>query len=172
LSRRISVGFAALSLALGAAGCGDDDEEPAGTTAEPPATETAPVTETETVPTETLPTDTVTVPQEVEPPPEEQPGGAGDEEPAQSQAAFTGRGGLIRPRVIRVPPFIAIRIELRSTDGGEYGLSCAGRTLRVDADVETASTRLAGRRPGEAVRCTPLGEHNGVAVSASAEPGP
>jgi hypothetical protein len=167
LSSGISVGFAALFLALGGAGCGDDDEEPAATTAEPPATETAPATVTETVPAET-----VTVPQEVEPPPEEQPGGAGDEEPAQSQADFTGRDGRIRPALIRVAPFIAIRIQLRSADGGDYGLDCRGRRLQVDAEIETASTRLAGRRPGEQVRCDPLGAHNGVAVSASAEPGP
>jgi hypothetical protein len=150
------------------AGCGDDDEETADTGTTPPAqTEQATATEEE------RPAETETAPaEEPAPPPEEQPGGAGDEEPAQSQAAFTGQGGRLTPPRVRVPPFIAIRVELRSADGGEYGLSCGGRTLRVDADVETASTRIAGRRPGDRLRCAPLGGHNGVIISASAEPGP
>jgi hypothetical protein len=167
LALRSCVGLLALVLVVAAAGCGDDDEEPADT-ATAPSTQTEPPTTTTEAerPTETEPEP------EQEPPPEQQPGGAGDEEPAQSQAAFTGRGGRITPARVRVPPFIAIRIQLRSADGGEYGLSCGGRTLRVDADIETASTRVAGRRPEDRLRCTPLGAHNGVVVSASAEPGP
>ena len=157
---------------LAAAGCGDDDEEPADTSTAP---STQADTATETAPAE--PAETVPVPEdededEAEPSPEDQPGGAGDEEPAQSQAAFTGRAGRVTPAVVRVAPFIAIRVQLRSADGGFYGLSCRGRALRVDADIESASTRIAGRRPGERVRCSALGPHNAVAVSASAEPGP
>ena len=124
-----------------ARGCGDDDEEPADTATAPPrsghATETGRAAETRPCPRS-----------EAEPSPEDQPGGAGDEEPAQSQAAFTGRGGRVTPAVVRVAPFIAIRLQLRSADGAAYGLSCRGRTLRVDADIETASTRIAGRRAG------------------------
>ena len=155
---------------LGAAGCGGDDEEESpesSTSTAPPATQTTP-----DAPTETSPPDRTTPPEEAEPPPEEQPGGAGDEEPAQSLALFTGVRGEVRPRTVRVPPFIAIRVQLRSADRGEYGLVCAGRAVRVDADIATASTRIAGRRPGQQVRCAPLGEHNGVSVVASAEPGP
>ena len=157
---------------LVAAGCGDDDEDSADTATAP---STAADTATETAPDEPAETETEaeTVPEdEAEPSPEDQPGGAGDEEPAQSQAAFTGRGGRVTPAVVRVAPFIAIRLQLRSADGAAYGLSCRGRALRVDAEIETASTRIAGRRPGETVRCTALGSHNSVAVSASAEPGP
>jgi hypothetical protein len=149
-------------------GCGDDDEEAADTATTRPA-QTEPDTPTDPE----RPADTVTTPPaEPAPPPEEQPGGAGDEEPAQSQAAFTGQGGRLTPPRVRVAPFIAIRVELRSADGGEYGLSCGGQVLRVDADIETASTRIAGRRPGDRLRCEPQGGHNGVTISASAEPGP
>ena len=35
----------------------------------------------------------------------------GDEEPARTLALFTGRGGRISPRVIRVPAFISVRVE-------------------------------------------------------------
>ena len=154
---------------LALAGCGDDDEE------EPAGTASAPSTQAETETEAEAPPDAPPQPSpeaEAEPSPEEQPGGAGDEEPAQSQASFTGRGGRVTPRVVRVAPFIAIRIELRSADGGVYGLNCRGRPLRVDTDIATASTRIAGRRPGEKVRCASLGPHNPVVVSASAEPGP
>ncbi len=49
--------------------------------------------------------------------PEDEPGGAGDEEPARTLALFTGEGGRITPRTVRVPAFISIRVELRSEDG-------------------------------------------------------
>ena len=64
VSIRLSVGFAALFLMLATGGCGDDDEEGAGTTAttEAPATQTAPTTVTETTSDE--PAATVTVPEE------------------------------------------------------------------------------------------------------------
>jgi hypothetical protein len=155
-------------------GCGDDDEEAASTSTAPSTPADTGTTE-ETAPGE--PPTTVTAPPEEghggDPvPPEQQPGGAGDEEPAQSQAAFTGRGGRLTPATVRVAPFIAIRVELRSADGGPYGISCRGRALRVDADIATASIRIAGRRPGERVRCSSLGPHNPVTISASAEPGP
>jgi len=167
---RLSVGLSALALVLAVAGCGDDDEEPAAT-ATTPSTQAETDSEAETAPAE--PPATVSVPEEeAAPPPEEQPGGVGDEEPARSQASFTGRGGRITPRAVRVAPFIAVRIELRSADGGTYGLSCRGRSLRVDADIATTSTRIAGRRPGDRVRCAALGPHNPVVISASAEPGP
>ena len=166
--RRLAIAAASAILVVG--GCGDDDEEPAET-ATAPSTQTEP--ETTTTDAE-RPAETTTVPEAEQPPPppEEQPGGAGDEEPAQSQAAFTGRSGRVTPPRVRVAPFIAIRIQLRSADGADYGLSCGGRTLRVDADIETASTRTAGRRPGDRLRCSPLGSHNGVTIAASAEPGP
>ena len=55
----------------------------------------------------------------------------GDEVAASSQALFTGRGGKLSPRWSSVPPFIAIRVELRSADGGAYELRGGGKTLRV-----------------------------------------
>ena len=58
--------------------------------------------------------------------PEDEPGGAGDEEPARTLALFTAENGRITPRVVRVPAFISIQVELRSKDGREYG--CASAT--------------------------------------------
>ena len=103
--------------------------------------------------------------------PEDQPGGAGDEEPARSQAAFTGRGGRITPRLVRVPPFISIRVELRSADGAAYALAARGRTIRVDREISSASSTFAGLRPGRRLVLRAGGGRT-VAVEASAEPGP
>ncbi|MEJ7788750.1 MAG: hypothetical protein WKF29_02595 [Thermoleophilaceae bacterium] len=101
--------------------------------------------------------------------PEDQPGGAGDEIPARAQAMITGRGGRLSPRVIRVPPFIAVRVELRSADGRRYRLSAAGKTLRVRGRRSDAAT-FDGLRPGRRLLMTGTGGR--VVVEASAEPGP
>jgi hypothetical protein len=176
--------LAALVLAL--AGCGGDDDEPAGTTeaAPPPTAEPAP-TETEAEPeteeAETEETEAEPEPAEpseptepAEPPasPEDQPGGAGDEEPARALALLTGENGRISPRRVRVPAYISIRVELRSRDGREYGLTFDGDTIRVSGGLSSVSTTIDGLRPGEAVVGTPTGPGNRVRIEATAEPGP
>jgi type IV secretory pathway VirB10-like protein len=175
----------ALALLLAAVGCGGDDEEPAATTeAQPPPTaEAAPTAtqETEAAPAETeaeepepAPEPAEPAPAETEPPvsPEDQPGGAGDEEPARSLALFTGEGGRITPRTIRVPAFISIRVELRSQDGRQYGLRFGDDTIRVSGGLSSASTTIDGLRPTEAIVGTPTGPGNRVRIEATAEPGP
>jgi hypothetical protein len=155
----------ALVLALGA--CGDDDDEER-------AEETAPEVVTEE--TETEPETEIETETEPSTSPEDQPGGAGDEEPARTLAMFTGEGGRIIPRVVRVPAFISIRIELRSADGREYGLAFATATSRVRISVSgalgSASSTLDGLRPGQAVTGTPIGTGTPVRIEATAEPGP
>jgi hypothetical protein len=166
-----------LACLLLLAGCGGDDEERAATVTETQTEGSAPeptVTETQPQPEETQPelepTETVEPPPETSP--EEAPGGAGDEEPARSLALFTGKGGRITPPVIRVPSFISIRIELRSRDGGEYGLRFPGDTIRVSGALSSVSTTIDGLRPGAAVVGTPIGEGSRVRIEATAEPGP
>lgn len=162
---------ALLVLALAAAGCGGDDEKP------PARGDTG---AERTVPpggdTERQPTQTERPPPEKgqaeRPPPEEGEGGAGDEEPIRSDAVFTAGGGRISPRLVRVPPFVAVRIELRSGDGRAYGLVVKGRTLQVGPGKRRASVLLEGLRPGRRYTGAPVGARNTVAVEASAEPGP
>jgi hypothetical protein len=101
--------------------------------------------------------------------PEDRPGGAGDEIPASTQALFTGRAGRISPRIVRVPPFIAVRVELRSGDGATYELSGAGKTLRA-AGGSAEPVVFDGLRPGK--RLTLTGAGGRVFIEASAEPGP
>jgi hypothetical protein len=175
-----------LTLVLAVGACGDDDDESAEATATTPAETTTEESAPETTPDETeTETDTETE-QEPEPEtdtetapsasPEDQPGGAGDEEPARTLAMFTGEDGRIVPRVVRVPAFISIRVELRSADGQEYGLAFATDTSRVRVRVSGAlgsvSSTIDGLRPGQAITGNPIGNGTPVRIEATAEPGP
>jgi hypothetical protein len=175
----------ALALLLALAGCGGDDDESAGTTeAQPPPTAEPAPTETENTETEAETEETEAEPEPdpapaeptepAEPPasPEDQPGGAGDEEPARALALLTGENGRITPRRVRVPAYISIRVELRAQDGRQYGLRFGDDTLRVSGGLSSVSTTIDGLRPGEAVVGTPLGPGNRVRIEATAEPGP
>jgi hypothetical protein len=158
-----------VALVLALAGCDGDDEE--GSSSAPAATaptETAPTnpTATEQQPPEP---ETETVPAES---PEEQPGGAGDEEPARTLALFTGENGRITPRVVRVPAFISIQVELRSKDGREYGLRFGDVGITAGDELNSVSTTIDGLRPGEAIVGKPTGAGGRVRIEATAEPGP
>jgi hypothetical protein len=170
-SRRCAVCATVLLLALAA--CGGDDEPDAtsgASTASPDtagSTESAgPRTDTATAPAQPPATST-------SPSPEDQTGGAGDEVAAESQALLTGRGGRITPRVVRVPAFISIRVELRSADGAPYVLRFGRRTLAVRTELPSISHRFAGLRPGDAlIGESAEGTGNTVRIEATAEPGP
>ena len=165
------------SLFLLVAGCADDDDDAATTPTAPAATET---TETETAPEVETETETETQTQaeteteiETEASPEDQPGGGGDEEPARSQALFTAQGGRVTPRVVRVPAFISVRVELRARDDGPYILTIEGQRIEAGGQLSSGSVSLDGLRPGDAYVGTLSGNASGrVRVEATAEPGP
>jgi hypothetical protein len=171
---RARAGAALAALALALAGCGGDDEEEGPTTATGADTATVETTETtataDTTETEALGTATPETTPSTSP--EDVPGGAGDEEPAATQALLTAEGGRITPRVVRVPAFIAIRVVLRSADGSEYALRFGDETLRAGGQLESVSTLLDGLRAGDAVVGVPQGAGNRVRIEATAEPGP
>jgi hypothetical protein len=104
--------------------------------------------------------------------PEDEPGGAGDEEPARTLALLTADNGRIAPRVVRVPAFISIQVELRSKDGREYGLRFGDVTIRAGGGLNSTSTTIDGLRPGDAIVGRPTGPGNRVRIEATAEPGP
>jgi hypothetical protein len=169
LSARCLAALALAGAAL-AIGCGGDDD---GSAERTPADRSTPAT----VPTETTPPrtetqsegeETVGVPGQTSP--EEQQGGAGDEVPARSLALITGRGGRLSPRLVQVPPYIAVRVELRSADGARYSLRGRGRSLEAGGDLSSVATTFAGLRPGRSLVLT--GPQGRVTVEASAEPGP
>src|SRR5215210_1362852 len=165
------VSVALIALALAVSGCGGDDEDsstaPAVTEVQTGATESVP-TETEAG-TEAAPPATETTPTES---PEDMPGGAGDEEPARTLALFTARDGQIRPRVVRVPAFISVQVELRSADGATYKLTFGDVGLEAGGELNSVSTTIDGLRPGEAIVGKPSGAGNRVRIEATAEPGP
>lgn len=173
--KRLLAAMLAVGMVLAVSACGGDDEQERTTSA--PETQTE-QTEPEPTVTESEPEETEPKPEPTEeekPPetsPEEAPGGAGDEEPARSLALFTGAGGQITPPVVRVPSFISIRVELRSSDGRPYALRFAGETIRVSGGLASVSTTLDGLRPGAALVGTPVGPGTPVRIEATAEPGP
>jgi hypothetical protein len=147
--------------------CGSDDEE--ADTAE--TTATTPVSPPVTTPPPEAKTPDKGKDPDEEPrtvPPEEQ---QGDEEPIRSEAVFTGKGGRLTPREIRVPAFIAIRVLLRSSDDGSYSLKIGGKTLSIGGGgTGLDELDLDGLLPDESYKGTsPQGD---VKVVASAEPGP
>jgi len=165
-------------FALGLAACGGDDEDDNGATGYGAGTKTE---QTDTATTDTTPTVTETTetggeaegggakpPSTV--PAEDQEGGVGDEVPASSQALVTGDGGKLSPATVRVPPFIAIRVQLRSADGVEYELTGGGKTLEAGGEIESAGTTFDGLRSGEKLVLS--GPQGKVTVIANAEPGP
>jgi hypothetical protein len=160
--------LAVLAALAVVSGCGGDSE-PTDTTAKPPArtrtTSTsapvAPAPQTDTAAPKSTPSTS---------PEDTQTGGAGDETPARSQALLTGRGGRISPRVVRVPPYIAIRVELRSADGRTYELRFGRRRVRAGGQVSSVSASFAGLRPGKTL--VGVGRGSRVRIEANAEPGP
>jgi hypothetical protein len=140
---------ALIAAVLVPAGCGGDDEKTPTTQAGTARTEAAATTS-----------------------PEDLPGGAGDEEPARVLALFTARGGRITPRVVRVPAFIQVKVELRSADGQTYGLRFGDTTITAGGQFDSVSTAIPGLRQGEAVTGRPTGAGNPVRIEATAEPGP
>ena len=165
-----TVVFAALLATV--AGCGgDDDSDSATTPAVAAPTETTP-TETAETQTQTERAQTETTPAPTETSPEAMPGGAGDEEPARTLALFTAQGGRITPRVVRVPAFIAVKVDLRSADGATYALRFGDTTITAGEQFDSVSTTIDGLRPGAAIVGRPQGAGNPVRIEATAEPGP
>ena len=152
-----------------ATGCGGDDDEddpqPAATV--PAHTVPDPVT---TPPPETTVKEDDARPETTAIPPQEE---QGDEEPIRSEAVFSGSGGKLEPSVVRVPPFIAVRVVLRSSEASRdqgYSLTIGGKRLFIGHTRSTDEVELPGLLPNKAYRGrSPQGD---VRVVASAEPGP
>jgi hypothetical protein len=137
---------------------------PSSTSAPAPAqtqtTATAPAQTTATAPAQTTATTS----------PEDQPGGAGDEEPARVPARFVLQAdGSLQPATISVPAFLTIAVSVENRGDAAHQLEVAGAGVQVAAGQEATLT-LEGRR---AQRLDVLidGAPKGVLV-VGAEPGP
>ena len=168
----MALAAAAAALVLG--GCGADEEraQPApsgstsatstGSTAGSTATGTIESTETGTSTSEDGETGTSTS--------EDGEGGAGDEQPIASEVRVEGRNGALSPRRIDVPPFIAVRLELRSRDERRYRLRVAGRTLAAGPG-RRARVTLDGLAPERSYVLRGLDGLDDVRIVASGEAG-
>lgn len=155
-------GVCACALALAAAGCGGDEESGDSTVA------TAPVVTTDRVHTAETPeagTDTATSP-------EDQPGGAGDEEPARSEVVLDFSEQGLSPAEVRVPPFIPVVLVIRS-DGTEYDLSYTAPAAGGGANGTTeADFDIDGLRPGQTIEVEERNTDSTATIEASDEVGP
>jgi hypothetical protein len=136
-------------LALAAVGCGGEDEpvapaQPASTStpaATATATETASPAATETPAATASPTATATSP-------EDQEGGAGDEEAARVPVEFTVGADGITPPQVSVPAFLALELVVRNEHSAPVTVRLAGAEPFEVRAGETHRERLDGRRPG------------------------
>jgi hypothetical protein len=179
--RRTAAAGATVLVLVALAGCGADSEPGASD----PRTSQSPELSTGTdhqptdgTNTEDSTADPTTTDSEPKPPSstdstsaEDQPGGAGDEEPIGVNADFTGRSGRVNPRVVKVPPFIAVTVTLTSADGDDYVVSIGGKRLVTGAGAKHAQARLSGLHQGGAYTGRVSGGGT-VRIEASAEPGP
>jgi hypothetical protein len=134
---------AVLAVAGALAGCGDD--EPTATSSPTPAP-TAAATERAT-PT-TTPTETPSPTATEQPGPEEQEGGAGDEEEVRVPVRFTVGDDGIEPPEIGVPGFLALELIIRNDTSRPIVARLEDTEPLTVNPGETTRARLEGRRPG------------------------
>jgi hypothetical protein len=160
-SRRSLVGSALAVVALAVAGCGSDDGGDATTTPSTnaePTVSTPPATATATAP--------ATRPGTVE----NQPGGAGDEQPAVVPATFQIEDDFADPPDVSVPAFFTIRVTGVSADGKVHTIAFQGQSAKVPAGGR-ASFDVEGLRAG-VYPVTIDGRPGAVTITAGEQPGP
>jgi hypothetical protein len=143
-------------------GCGGGGEQAAAPTATATGTPAATAT---TAPSATAtPTITATTS------PEDQEGGAGDEQPARVPLEFTLSDGGLRPAKISVPSFLGLELIVHNQTGQPQRVTLEGSG---DVDVpanDTARAHFEGRRPGTYNVDAGAAGHAQVVVGV--EPGP
>jgi hypothetical protein len=132
-----------LVLLIALAGCGEDETV---TTPSPTPEATAVATEEPTE--EPTATETPSPTATEQPAPEEQEGGAGDEEAARVPARFVVGPSGVEPPQISIPAFLAIELIVVNRLDEPVEARLEGAEPMTVAPGETASMRLAGRRPG------------------------
>ena len=148
-----------LGVTLVVTGCGDDEDEAAreAPTADVVTTQEAGTAELPDAPTS----------------PEDEEGGAGDEEPARSEVELEFTRDGLEPPIVRVAPFIAVKLIVRSVDGSEYDLSVSGPLSGGGANGNTETDLdLEGLRPGQKYEVREKNSGSVTAIVASDEVGP
>jgi hypothetical protein len=150
------------------AGCGGDDSEqtaaPTATAPPPAATATPTPAATETATPTPTPTATPTEN------PEDQPGGAGDEEPIRVPVEFTVRDRGITPPQVAVPAFLGLELIVNNELADPIEVTLEGSEPLSVGPGETGRMRLQGRRKGQYV--VDFGAAGQALLLTGAEPGP
>jgi hypothetical protein len=172
------------------AGCGDK-AKPAATATAAPTTATgqstqaapAPASSTATAPPATTSTGenpataTLTEPggaTTTSTSPEDQPGGAGDEESIRVPATFTFGASGVTPSSVHVPAFLAIELTVVSADGKAHAvtLESPGPVNLTAPAGGRASKRLAGLKAGTYKLSSLDGNGPDAELVVGGEPGP
>jgi hypothetical protein len=136
-----------LLAAAALCGCGGDEQ----TTAAPTPTPSPPAAATEAPTATATPTATPT-PTATDAPtpesPEDQPGGAGDEQEVRVPIELTVASGGITPPQVSVPGFLALELIVHNKLPGEVVVRLEGAKPITVGPGETGRARLEGRRPG------------------------
>jgi hypothetical protein len=144
-------------------GCGGDNP-----TVAPPETATATATATATPAATATPTASPTA--TASPSPEDQPGGAGDEEPARVPLEFTLSDSGLKPATISVPAFLGLELIVHNRTSAPAHVELEGSgSLDVPAG-DTARARFEGRRKG--TYRVDAGSGRQAQVIVGVEPGP
>jgi hypothetical protein len=140
-------------------GCGGGGEPAAAPSATAAATPTASAPSATATPTITATTS-----------PEDQEGGAGDEEPARVPLEFTLSDAGLKPATISVPAFLGLELIVHNRTAEPQRVTLAG-SGEVDVPAnDTARARFEGRRPGTYKVDAGAAGHAQVVVGV--EPGP
>jgi hypothetical protein len=153
----------AAAAALAGCGGGDEPDQTAAPTATPPppATPSPSATPTPTESAQSLPSVS----------PEDQPGGAGDEnEAARVPVEFTVTDGAITPRQIAVPAFLALELIVHNKASQQVVVRFEGAEPLTVAPGETGRARLEGRKKGSYV--VDAGSAGQAVLITGAKPGP
>jgi hypothetical protein len=153
------------------AGCGGGDESQ---TAAPATPQPAPSAATEAPAATASPTGTATPTATTQPlpsvAPEDQPGGAGDEEPVRVPAQFTVKPGGVEPPAVSVPAFFTIQLTVRNATGSPVVARLAGAEPLTVAPGGTGRAVIVGRRKGRYT--LDFGEGRSAELVIGAQPGP
>jgi hypothetical protein len=165
----VRIAIATLLAAAALTGCGGDDGEQSSTT---PAPAPSTATETATPADSATPTPTPSATEQPQPSvsPEDQPGGAGDEEPTRVPIEFTITDGKISPPQVAVPAFLALELIVHNNSSQQVVVRLEGaQPLTVDAGG-TGRAHLEGRKKGSYV--VDAGDAGQALLVTGAEPGP
>jgi hypothetical protein len=158
-----------LLVAAALAGCGGGDEEQTSAPSTPAPAPSA-ATEAPAGTATATPSPTATEQPLPSVSPEDQPGGAGDEEAIRVPAEFTLTGGGITPRQIAVPAFLSIELIVHNKSAQQAVVRLEGAKPLTVAPGETARIRLEGRKKGSyVVDAGPAGQ---ALLVTGAKPGP